>query len=90
MLRTTGNLTLILFCTKTLKTGPKHQTYGDIYMKIAQNLLKGTLTAMKVLFKWQEIKKMDHKHQRYGEKGEKYKNSQSPTKRQSNYHCCFL
>ena len=30
--------------------------------------------------------KLDHKHQRYEEKCEKYKNSQKPAKRQSDRH----
>jgi hypothetical protein len=34
--------------------------------------------------------KSDHKHQRHGEKCEKYKNSLKPAERQSDRHSCFL
>ena len=35
------------------------------------------------IFNYKNLKKTDHKHQRYEEKCEKYKNSQKPAKRQS-------
>ena len=60
------------------------------HIKIAKNLRKDSLTATIVylklpeiyfdIYNWKKSWKSDHKHQRYGEKSEKYKNSLKPAK----------
>ena len=76
----------------------KHQRYGEICknIKIAKNLLKGSPTSMDVLYNDRKFNldinnfffKSDHKHKRYDEKCEKYKNSLKLAKKQSDRHGC--